>query len=114
MFDDEQQCRYDQKQLEYVLNLPSTQRHYCEQCGLLFSELELSVHCDHAVKQNITDMEMQHPTSFLGAVGDRKSQAVSHDRIILDIYKFSCYLFRPFYFSNFTSLTHPSVYCMMN
>lgn len=75
-FDDEERALYDQEKLESIRG-SSTERHYCVPCGVLFAGLEDSVHCDHMVKQNITDTQLEHPTSFLSPVDDRKSQAVS-------------------------------------
>ena len=107
-FDDEQCLRRlpDMELVESVKRLPSTERHYCVECGWLVPQAELSSHSsEHTIRTNITDSQLRHPTSFLCPVDNRKSQAVSDISIFgahMCIVHFILYCFtlQQFYFSD--------------
>lgn len=66
-----------QKNLKSVKSLPSLERYYCSQCGVLLGKKGLSLHVGHGVIQGVSDSQLEEPTTLLCPVDDRKSQAVS-------------------------------------
>jgi len=77
LYEEEQEQYKITPKVESLRSLSSSERHYCADCGLIFSQIELASHSDHTVKSNITDSQFQLPSDILNAVDNRKSQAVS-------------------------------------
>ena len=65
------------KNLMSVKSLPSLERYYCSQCGVLLGKKGLSLHVGHGVTQGVSDSQLEEPTTLLCPVDDSKSQAVS-------------------------------------
>lgn len=63
-----------------IRDLPASQRHYCPQCGRLVIQEDLPTHKGHSLVHNITDAQLDTPTTLLTPRDDRKSQAVRNVR----------------------------------
>lgn len=63
------------KRLEAVKEAAPSVRRYCHTCETFLLELEWEKHEDHNVKEGLLNEELNHPSSFLVPLDNRKSQA---------------------------------------
>lgn len=77
----EQQSHLENKDLlvnlKSVKSMSSSERYYCPKCGLLLVKDKLWSHDGHGILQNISDSQLERPTTLLCPIDDRKSHAVS-------------------------------------
>jgi hypothetical protein len=85
----QQQSSLIHMNVESIRSLSSSERFYCPRCGLMLVKKELSAHDGHGTVQNISDSQLEKPTSLLCPIDDRKSQAVGFMVLYL-IWGFYC------------------------
>ena len=67
------------KRLEVVKESAPSTRRYCHTCERLLIGADLEEHRGHDVKEGLFVNELNHPTSFLTPMDNKKSQAVSQN-----------------------------------